>query len=81
MLLMILGINQDIVDGDYHRPVQHRSAHEVHEIHECDRSISEPKQHHHELIVTIASPKGCLRYVVVLDSHLVITQLQINLEN
>ena len=39
MLLLILGINQDIIEVNYHKLANVQPNHLIHQSHECTRSI------------------------------------------
>ena len=72
MLRLSLEVDQDIIYEYYHRPLQHRPANPVHEIHQHFWSIGEPKWHHHKLVMTITSSEGCLMYIIIPDPHLMV---------
>ena len=76
MLLVLLlghGVDQDIINENNHKPIRHRWADPVHEIHEFYWCIGEPERHHHKLVMTITIPKGCLLHILIPDSHLVVS--------
>ena len=72
MLLQYLGVHQEVINEDDHRLINHRSTHEVHELHERGRSIGEPIGHHHEIVVAIASPESGLLHILASDPHLMV---------
>jgi hypothetical protein len=46
MLLLVFGIDKDIIDEDHYVFVKLHHKHEVHEIHEVGWGIRETKGHH-----------------------------------
>jgi hypothetical protein len=53
MLLLIFGIDEDIIDKDHYEFVKIHHKHGVHEVHEVGWGICETKGHHQELVKTI----------------------------
>ena len=79
MLLLGLGIYHDILNKYNHHPILHKPTHAVHQVHERGWSISEPKRHHQNLIMTIIILESGLMHTLISNPHLMITQSQINL--
>jgi hypothetical protein len=79
MLLLIFGIDEDIIDKDHYELVELRHKHGVHEVHEIGWSICETKGHHQELIKTITSGESSFRNVTRSNFDLVVTRMKINL--
>jgi hypothetical protein len=46
MLLLVFGIDKDIIDEDHYEFVELRHEHRVHEVHEVVWGICETKGHH-----------------------------------
>ena len=67
LLVLILGlrIDQYIINENDHQPIQHRSTHHIHEIHERLWGIGEPEWHHHKIIVLVPSVESGLRYILI----------------
>jgi hypothetical protein len=45
MVLLVLGINKNVVDENHDKLVKLRHENQIHEIHEVDRGICETKRH------------------------------------
>jgi hypothetical protein len=80
MLLLIFGVDEDIIDKDYYEFVELRLKHRDHEVHEVGWGICETKGHHQELIKTITSGESSFRNVTRSNFDLVVTRMKIDLE-
>jgi hypothetical protein len=79
MLLLVFGIDKDIIDEDHYEFVEIHHKHEVHEVHEVGWGICETKGHHQELVDTITSGESSFRNVTRSDFDLMITRTEIDL--
>jgi hypothetical protein len=79
MLLLIFGIDKDIIDKDHYEFVEFCHKHGVHEVHEVGWGISETKGHHQGLVKTITSRESSFRNVTRSNFDLVVTRAKINL--
>jgi hypothetical protein len=50
MIVLILGINKDVINKNHHELVMFGHEYQIHEIHEVGRSICEPERHDQILI-------------------------------
>ncbi|MFS7930763.1 hypothetical protein Hanom_Chr04g00348081 [Helianthus anomalus] len=72
MLLLILGVNQNVVDENDDELVEIRFAHPVHEIHEDCRCVCKPEWHDQKLVMTVTSSESSFGDVLIPDSQLMI---------
>jgi hypothetical protein len=79
MFFFVLGINQDIINKDYHKLVQVRHKDLVHEIHENGWCISQSKWYDQILMISVPGHKSCLWNVLLLDLNLVVSGSKIYL--
>jgi hypothetical protein len=80
MLLLIFGIDKDIIDKDNHYEfVELRHEHGVHEVHEVGWGIRETKGHYQELVKTITSGESGFRNVTRSNFDLMVTRTKVNL--
>jgi hypothetical protein len=79
MLLLILGVDEDIIDKDHYEFVELRHKNGVHEVHEVGWGICETKGHHQELVKTVTSEESSFRNVTWSNFDLVVTRTKINL--
>jgi hypothetical protein len=79
MLLLVLGIDKDIINKDHYEFVELRHEHGVHEVHEVGRGIRETKGHYQELVKTITSGEGSFRNVTWSNFDLMVTKTKVNL--
>jgi hypothetical protein len=79
MLLLISGINKDIINKDQYEFVELRHKHGVHEVHKIGWCICETKGHYKELVKTITSGQGSFRNITRSNFDLVITRTDIDL--
>jgi hypothetical protein len=63
MLLLIFGVDENIINEDHYEFVELRHKHGVHEVHEVGWGICETKRHHQELVKTITSGESSFRNV------------------
>ena len=70
MLNLCLGVNQDIVNKNYHK--NEILKHLVHQIHKYNRSTCQTKRHHNEFVISISGTKGSLGSVTILNPQLVV---------
>jgi hypothetical protein len=63
MLLVIFGIDKDIIDKDHYEFVELHHKRGVCEVHEVGWGIRETKGHHQELVETITSGESSFRNV------------------
>jgi len=80
MLIWNSRVDQYIIYEYHYKLVQVGFEDPVHEIHEYHRDISEAKGHHYELVMSIASTKGSLLYVFILNSELIAPRMKVYLE-
>jgi hypothetical protein len=78
MLLLVFGIDKDIIDKDHYEFVELRHKHGVHEVHEVGWGICETKGHHQEFVKTITSGESSFRNVTRSDFNLVIIRNEID---
>jgi hypothetical protein len=74
MLLLVFGIDKDIIDKDHYKFVELRHEHGVNEVHEVGWGIRETKGHYHELVKTITSGEGSFRNVTRSNFDLMVTR-------
>jgi hypothetical protein len=79
MLLLIFGVDEDIIDKDHYEFVELRHKHGVHDVHEVGWGICETKGHHQELVETITSGESSFRNVTMSNFDLVVTRTKIDL--
>jgi hypothetical protein len=79
VLVVILGVDEDIIDKDHYEFVKLRHKHGVHEVHEVGWGICETKGHHQELVKTITSGESSFRNVTRSNFDLVVTRTKIDL--
>jgi hypothetical protein len=79
MVLLVFGIEKDIIDEDHYEFVELRHKHGVHEIHEVGWGICETKRHHQELVKTITSGESSFRNVTRSNFDFMITRTKIDL--
>jgi hypothetical protein len=79
MLLLVFGIDKDIIDEDHYEFVELRHKHGVHEVHEVGWGICETKGHHQEFVKTITSGVSSFRNVTRSNFDLMITRMKIDL--
>ena len=63
MLLLVAAKYEDVIEIDYNKYVNHIAEYVVHEVLECSRRISHPKQHDQVLKGPIACAEGGLPLV------------------
>jgi hypothetical protein len=73
MLLLIFGVDEDIIDKDHYEFVELHHKHGVYEVHEVGWGICETKGHHQELVKTITSGENSFRNVTRSNFDLVVT--------
>jgi hypothetical protein len=79
MLLLVFGIDKDIIDKDHYEFVELHHKHGVHEVHEVGWGIRETKGHYQELIKTITSGEGSFRNVTRSNFDLMVTRTKVDL--
>jgi hypothetical protein len=79
MLLLIFGIDDDIIDEDHYEFVELHHKYRVHEVHEVGWGICETKGHHQEFVKTITSGESSFRNVTRSNFDLMITRMEIDL--
>jgi hypothetical protein len=79
MLLLVFGIDKDIIDKDHYEFVELRHEHGVHEVHEVGWGIHETKGHYQELVKTIASGEDSFRNVTRSNFDLMVTRTKVDL--
>jgi hypothetical protein len=79
MVLLVFGIEKDIIDEDHYEFVELCHKHGVHEIHEVGWGICETKRHHQELVKTITSGESSFRNVTRSNFDFMITRTKIDL--
>jgi hypothetical protein len=79
MLLLIFGVDEDIIDKDHYEFVELRHKHGVHEVHEVGWGIRETEGHYHKLVETITSGESSFRNVTRSNFDLVVTIMKIDL--
>jgi hypothetical protein len=79
MLLLVFGIDKDIIDKDHYEFVELHHKHGVHEVHEVGWGIRETKGHYQELIKTITSGEGSFRNVTRSNFDLMATRMKVDL--
>jgi hypothetical protein len=73
MLLLTLGIYEDIIDEHHHKLVEVVHEHTIHQVHEERWRIRQTEGHDCILIKPILGDECCLRYVRRSDLELMIT--------
>jgi len=71
-------VNENIVYEHHHELIQVRFEDPVHKVHKGCQGIGEAKGHHHKLVVSISGMKHSFGYIFILDSELVVPQMEIN---
>jgi hypothetical protein len=79
MLLLVFGIDKDIIDKDHYKFFELHHEHGVHEVHEVGWGIRETKRHYQELVKTITSGEGSFRNVTRLNFDLMVTRMKVDL--
>ena len=72
MLLLKLGVDQDVVNNDHNKLIQIGLEYPMHEIHECCWRIRQPEGHHCELEMPIPHPKRYLRDIYLPNPQLMV---------
>jgi hypothetical protein len=79
MLLLIFGVDEDIINKDHYEFVELRHKHGIHEVHEVGRGICETEGHYQELVETITSGESSFRNVTRSNFDLVVTRMKVDL--
>src|ERR1044072_188721 len=79
MLFVILRIDQNFINKDYHKLIKIRMKYPVHILHENTKCISNSKQHNRILIMSIPRSKCSFLNIFLLHLNLMISRSQINL--
>ena len=79
MLLLRLGVDQDVVNKDHNRLIQIGLEYPIHEVHECCWRIRQPKRHHYEFEMPMLRPKRCPRDINLPKSELIVTSAKVYL--
>ena len=79
MLLLRLGVDQNVVNKDHNKLIQIGLEYPMHEIHECRWCIRQHEGHHCELEMLIPRPKRCLRDISLPNSQLMVTSAKVYL--
>ena len=79
MLLLRLGVDQDVVNKYCNKLIQIGLEYPMHEIHECRWSIRQPERHHCELEMPIPRSKRCLRDISLPNSQLMVIGMKVYL--
>ena len=79
MLLLRLGVDQNVVNKDHNGLIQIGLEYSMHEIHECRWRIRQPIGHHYELEMDIPHSKRCLRDISHPNSELMVSGAKIHL--
>ena len=79
MLVLALGVNEDVVNEHHHEFVQQVHKHLVHHMHKECRSVGEAEGHNGVFIKTVPSGERGLRNIFLLYLELMISRPQINL--
>ena len=79
MILLRLGVDQDVVNKDHKKLIQIGLEYPMHGIHECFWSIRQPERRHCELEMPIPRPKCCLRDISLPNSQLMVTGTKVYL--
>jgi hypothetical protein len=79
MLLLIFGIDKDIINKGHYEFVELHHEHGVHEVHEVGWGIRETKGHYQELVKTITSGESGFRNFTRSNFDLMITRTKVNL--
>ena len=72
-------VDEDIVEIDDNRSIKERAKDIVHEGRKGSRCVGEAERHDGELVGTVAGYAGGLRHVSLLDPHLEVPALQVEL--
>ena len=72
MLLLRLGVDQDVVNKDYNKRIQIGLEYPMHEINECRWRNFQSERHHCDLEMPIPRPKRYLRDICLPNSQLMI---------
>lgn len=73
MALTALGVYQDIINEPYNKSVHVAAKHYVHQVHEYNKGISQPKWHDKELVMTVMRYERRLWNILKLDPQLMIS--------
>ena len=79
MLLLRLGVDQNVVNNDHKKLIQVGLEYPMDEIYECHWSIRQSERHHCKLEMPIHRPKHYLRDISLPNSQLLITDAKIYL--
>jgi hypothetical protein len=79
MLFLVLQIDQDVINEDHDNFVQLCHEYRVHQAHEVNGGVAQPKWHHQILIETVSSEESSLRNIFFMDLDLMITHSKIDL--
>jgi hypothetical protein len=79
MLLLCLGIYENIIEEHNEFFFQEVSKHSIHQTYKCIHCIFQPKRNHHKLIVSIPCSNCCFSSIFFSDSHLMIARPQFKL--
>ena len=69
----LLGVNEDVIDEDYHEFVEEVHEYFVHHMHEESRGIGETKGHHGIFLKTVPSSECGLRNIFLFNLELMIS--------
>ena len=73
MILLGLGINENVIDKDDHKDIKFLHEDAIHQIHEISRCIGEAEGNDSEFIKTISSRESRFRNVFCSDLDLMIS--------
>ena len=79
MIFFTLGVNEYVIDEDYHELIEEVHEYFVHHMHEEGSGVGETKRHNCIFIKNVSSGECGLRNILLLDFELVISGPQINL--
>ena len=73
MLVFTLGVNEDVIDEDYHEFVEEVHEYFIHHVHEEGRGVGEAKIHKCIFIKTVSSGECGLRNIFLFNIELMIS--------
>ena len=79
MILLVLGVHQNVIDEHNHELIQFWHENCIHQKHKVCRSIYQAKGHHKILIQPVSGEKCGFRYILGPNLDLMITRSQIYL--
>jgi hypothetical protein len=79
MFLWGFAKDEDVIQIQYHKWVCEWPQYIIHHLHECGQGIIQAERNDQPIKATLFKIEGCFPYISLLNPHLVVTWLHINL--